>query len=310
MKIAYLISAYKDPAHLSRLIKALSFNVELNVVFFIHVDAKVDIKPFIKCCKANNVVFTEKRFWVQWGGYSQVMYQKELLLSAFTYEKKGSFDRFVFITAQDYPLISNKTMMDYYLANPHKQILKGIDKTKYHKESYSNFTLYHFFRDTKFRSPRIKQLFSFGSRLLFRILPFRKKPYLVIGKEKWDIWQGSSYMSLTNDCACFVYEQMISNKKLCNYFKYSFVPEEMLIPTIIFNSRFKSEAMVSEFTEYKGLIALSALEEFYYGKSIKIYTECDYNHLINSGKFFCRKVETNTGGKLMDMLDEHNGMKY
>ena len=43
MKIAYLISAYKDPTHLRRLISALSHGVEDTVSFF-QIDAKVDIR--------------------------------------------------------------------------------------------------------------------------------------------------------------------------------------------------------------------------------------------------------------------------
>ena len=243
------------------------------------------------------------------GGYSQVLYQKELLRAAFAKEKQFHIDRFVLITAQDYPLVSNDKMIEFYLSNPHKQILKGLDKTEYHKEAYEQFTLYHFLRDTKFRSPRIKQMFSFVARVLLRILPFRKNPYVVFDKQKWHIWQASSYMSLTRDCARYVFE-MMNNKKICDYFKYSFVPEEKVIPTIVFNSQFKNEAMISEYKEYRGLIELSALEEFYYGKSIKVYTEDDFEYLISTGKFFCRKVETNTSDKLMKLLDVHNGFIY
>ena len=68
--------------------------------------------------------------------------------------------------------------------------------------------------------------------------------------------------------------------------------------------------MISEYKEYRGLIELSALEEFYYGKSIKVYTEDDFEYLISTGKFFCRKVETNTSDKLMKLLDVHNGFIY
>ena len=44
MKIAYLISAYKDPQQLSRMVLALHTE---DARFFVHVDANVDIKPFI-----------------------------------------------------------------------------------------------------------------------------------------------------------------------------------------------------------------------------------------------------------------------
>lgn len=69
MRIAYLISAYKDPHHLKRLIRALSIGVENQVKFFIHVDAKVDIAPFKKYCDySRNIEFLDKRYLVQWGG--------------------------------------------------------------------------------------------------------------------------------------------------------------------------------------------------------------------------------------------------
>lgn len=69
MRIAYLISVYKDPMHLHRLIKVLSWGMEKQVRFFVHVDAKVEIEPFEKCCKdISNIVFLTKRYWVQWGG--------------------------------------------------------------------------------------------------------------------------------------------------------------------------------------------------------------------------------------------------
>lgn len=72
MKIAYLISAHKDPQHLYRLIKTLGFSMNGNH-FFVHVDEKVDIKPFIIAANNANVHFTEKRVWTI-GGVKQVYY--------------------------------------------------------------------------------------------------------------------------------------------------------------------------------------------------------------------------------------------
>ena len=44
MKIAYLISAHKNPMQLGRMVQALHTE---DARFFVHVDANVDIKPFI-----------------------------------------------------------------------------------------------------------------------------------------------------------------------------------------------------------------------------------------------------------------------
>lgn len=68
MNIAYLISAYKDPAHLRRLCDALKYGVENDVHFFVHIDKKVDIRPFERFLQVPNVHFTDHRFWSQWGG--------------------------------------------------------------------------------------------------------------------------------------------------------------------------------------------------------------------------------------------------
>lgn len=302
-RIAYLISVYKDPVHLQRLVSALSYGVEEYVSFFVHVDAKVDERIFRQTCKKTNVFFTPNRFWVQWGGYSQVKYQKELLRCAFETEKEQEhFSHFVIITGQDYPILSNLQMFDWYNKHPGQQILSGVNLTQNFSEDYHLFTMYHFFRDTHFERYLYQRIASAVSRKLMRLVPLRKHPYLQIDGKKWDVLK-SSYMSLTHDCARYILE-MMGRKDICDYFLHSFVPEEMMIPTIVFNSKWKSEAIEVQRSEYHSLISVSMLEEFEYGQEIKVYDEDDLEYLLSCGKFFCRKVQTRFSNKLMDMLDE------
>lgn len=302
-RIAYLISVYKDPVHLQRLVSALSYGVEEYVSFFVHVDAKVDESAFRQSCKKTNVFFTQNRFWVQWGGYSQVMYQKELLRCAFETEKgQDNFSRFVIITGQDYPILSNIQMFDWYNNHPKQQILSGVNLMQNFPEDYHLFMVYHFFRDTHFKKYLYQRIASAVSRKVMRLVPLRKHPYLQIDGEKWDVWKSSSYMCLTHDCAQYVLE-MMERKDICDYFLHSFVPEEMMIPTVVFNSKWKSEAIEVQRSDYLGLISISMLEEFEYGQEIKVYNEDDLEYLLSCGNFFCRKVQTGLSDKLMDMLD-------
>lgn len=302
-RIAYLISVYKGPVHLQRLVSALSYGVEEYVSFFVHVDAKVDESAFRQSCKKTNVFFTQNRFWVQWGGYSQVMYQKELLRCAFETEKgQDNFSRFVIITGQDYPILSNIQMFDWYNNHPKQQILSGVNLTQNFPEDYHLFMVYHFFRDTHFKKYLYQRIASAVSRKVMRLVPLRKHPYLQIDGEKWDVWKSSSYMCLTHDCAQYVLE-MMERKDICDYFLHSFVPEEMMIPTVVFNSKWKSEAIEVQRSDYLGLISISMLEEFEYGQEIKVYNEDDLEYLLSCGNFFCRKVQTGLSDKLMDMLD-------
>lgn len=302
-RIAYLISVYKDSVHLQRLVSAFSYGVEEYVSFFVHVDAKVDESAFRQSCKKTNVFFTQNRFWVQWGGYSQVMYQKELLRCAFETEKgQDNFSRFVIITGQDYPILSNIQMFDWYNNHPKQQILSGVNLTQNFPEDYHLFMVYHFFRDTHFKKYLYQRIASAVSRKVMRLVPLRKHPYLQIDGEKWDVWKSSSYMCLTHDCAQYVLE-MMERKDICDYFLHSFVPEEMMIPTVVFNSKWKSEAIEVQRSDYLGLISISMLEEFEYGQEIKVYNEDDLEYLLSCGNFFCRKVQTGLSDKLMDMLD-------
>lgn len=69
MKIAFLISAYTDPKQLGNMIEALEDD---NHWFFVHVDKKVDIKPFVEVVKSRKqIMFVTNRLSVNWGGITK-----------------------------------------------------------------------------------------------------------------------------------------------------------------------------------------------------------------------------------------------
>lgn len=308
MNIAYLISAYKDPEHLQRLCRVLSKDMD-GVHFFIHVDRKVDISPFKRLVTGDHVHYVKHRVWSQWGGYSQVLYQQGMLREALDYENTGiRFERFVIMTGQDYPLMSNASLVKYF-NDKTKPFMIGCNLSREcHDEKYmERVTLYHYLRDIKVRKPIFQRAFSLGARIIMRFLPIRKKPYLTVENKRLDVYYSSSYMALEHDAAAYILNEMSNNKELVRYFRTSFVPEELLIPTIVFNSKLKLGTM--ELPDWRrGLIRVSALEYFEYGKSIKIFTQEDYDELLHCGKPFARKFVTGKSNELMDMLDKHNGV--
>ena len=308
VKIAYLISAYKDPKQLARLIKRLGQGDATH--FFIHADAKCVQERFEEAltpCKGN-VTFTPKRFWGQWGGFNQVRYQQELLRACLECGK--TFDRVFILTGQDYPLISNEEINKRLLEKPEREYLKGLDITKlaYLPKTADRIVLYHFFRDMNHASYKTKKIFSGLARLAMKALPIRKKPYLIVEGKKWDVYLSSSYMCITSGLARHVYNIMASNKKLMSYFKHSFVPEEMVIPTIVFNSPYKKFCEVYEKNSYDGLSKLSAVTYFNYGCEIQTFTLKDYEELKQSGKMFARKFASGASDSLMDKLDKEHGL--
>lgn len=308
MKIAYLISVYKDPQQLVRMLKALQGKESY---FFIHVDAKVDNKIFVDSLPVDllpYVVFTSKRYYIQWGGFNQVLYQKELLYTCVHF--RMCFERVFILTGQDYPLWSNEQIVCELSDKPHKEYVIGlnISEVTNPKKIPSKIILYHFLRDMNNVPHRIKKIFSGSSRILMRFLPFRKKPYIMIKGKRWDVYQSSSYMCITFELAQYVLEELVSNKELIRYFRFSFVPEEMVIPTIIFNSPYKENATTCKKGVYDGLKYLSSVTYFNYDKEIQVFEEKDYEELKKSNKMFARKFASGISETLMNKLDEEHGV--
>ena len=314
MKIAFLISAYKDPAQLRNLIDALKGD---GSYFFIHIDKKVDINLFkavIPEFKLDNqsLLYTQIRYYVYWGGWNQVRYQKELLRSCF--ELDIDFDRIVLITGQDFPLVSREKLFEIFQENKEKEYLIGLNLSKLSHSSLKNrnqlkkITKYHFFRDFfSFPSCIQRRLCALCYRF-FSFLPPMKKPYVTVDNERKDVWLSSSYFSLSWKCAKYVYKCLENKKEYTRYFRWTNVPEELLIPTIIFNSDFACNATISKVDEYPGLSNLSALTYFNYGNQIQVFDESNYLELMNAcagGWLFARKFSSRKSDKLIELLKKH-----
>jgi len=305
MKIAYGISAYKDFKQLNRTVRSLQSS---DSEFYVHIDKKVNVENIEpQFSDIPNCHITEERYNIQWGGWNQVKYQ--LLFLKKMLESKHTPDRIFIITGQDYPLWSNSKIQMYCQKYPDKIWMRGINLTK--MTSTSNMkrflTFPHYFRDIDFHSQRLRHFITGGQRELFlKLFPAIREDYLVIEAQKWDIWQSSGYFSCNREVAKHILDTISKYPQISSYFKHTFVPEEITIPTIIFNSKYKDNAEIFPKPQYEGLSTLASLHEFYYNKAIKIYFgKSDYNKLISSGKMFCRKVETGKSDTLMDMIDSY-----
>ena len=301
MKVAFLISAYTDPTQLGRLIHALN---DRENHFFVHIDQKVNAKPFVDAVAESDrafCTFIEERYWVQWGGFNQVRYQQALLRACV---RSGiPFERVFILSALDYPLKSVAVIKAELEKDPEREYLLGLNLSDnaVSEKQKDRFRLYHFGRDVRVRSYKLKMICSGSLRLLMKVLPLRKKPYVDVRGLRWPIYMCSSYMCITFALAEYLLSEMDANKAVMDYFRYSFVPEELVIPTIVYNSAFAARTL-GQLHEYKGLVTLSPVTHFWYGKQIKVLDEGDYDELMRSNKMFARKFRSGVSEKLMDRL--------
>ena len=295
-RIAYIISAYKDAPHLSRLIKALDEDAD----FYVHIDRKADSRPFKELLPEGKVTFVQSH-WVSWGGWEQVEYQKELLAAVL--HSGIEYTRIVCLSGQDYPLWPNRKIHRYFEEHRDTEFIMGMNLTRSaDKRQIAKIVYYHFFRDLKWENLWLKNKFIVASRHLMKWLPIRKAPIVRIGNKESDIYCGSDYWGITLPCAQYVYEKLCTEKELVRYFKTSFVPSELCIQTLLFNSPFAARALSVE-GGYTGLSALTPLHYIIYGKSIKVLTLEDWSALQQSGKMFCRKVVSGASDSLVKTIE-------
>ena len=298
-RIAYIITAYIDEKHLKRLIEALNIEKPIGETdFYIHVDSKVDIDPFIEEMKEfDNVYFITKRYQIYWGGMNQVWSQYELLKTVF--ESGRTYDRIACLSGTDYPIWSNKRIAEAF-GNPYIEYIAGYNVTNGNsKGQLYKINTYHFFRDKL-------HFLCTPVRLLMTYLHISRNPYIQYRNGKrYDVYMGSDYWALTYRCARYVFDVISKDQTLTKYFNHSFVPSEMVVNTIVMNSEYKRKTIrhVDEPT-YPGLSSLSPLHHIIYGKSIKTYRLEDLQELLDSGKMFFRKARTGFSDTLMERIDE------
>ncbi|MCI1682369.1 MAG: beta-1,6-N-acetylglucosaminyltransferase [Bacteroides sp.] len=295
-RIAYILSAYRDAPHLVRLIEALDFNAD----FYVHIDLKADMRPFKELLK-DRVTFVP-RHWVSWGGWEQVEYQKELLAAVL---RSGvNYDRVVCLSGQDYPLWSNEHLHCFFQEHKDTEFIMGMNLTR-SSNAYQQGKIvnYHLFRDLKWRNLWWKNKFIVASRNLLKVLPVKKRAVVALDGKEADVYFGSDYWALTLPCARYVYEKLCTEKEMVRYFKTSFVPSELCIQTLVFNSPFAKQALLYE-GEYPGLSGLTPLHYIVYGREIKTMTLEDLPVLQQSGKLFCRKVVSGLSDGLVEAIEK------
>lgn len=293
--LAYLISAYCDPDHLARLVASLDSDAD----FYVHVDANVDIRPF-KRLLPQKVVFVN-RHRVSWGGWEQVAYQYELIKAAI--ESDHPYTHLVCLSGQDYPLWSNCKIHQFFNENADREFIAGYNLSQTdNADQLRKITHYHPFRDLKMQNRWLKNKIVVASRLFLSAIGVRRSRQVRINGVKRDVFFGSDYWAITLECAKYVKRILETNKPLIRYFKTVFVPSELCLQTIVYNSPFAQKAMLYQ-GSFPGVVRLTPLHYLFYQTDVKHLTLDDWQVLCESNKMFCRKVVSGESDALANEID-------
>lgn len=300
----YIIQAHQSPQLLDRLINRLNDGFS---TFFIHIDAKVDIKPFTEAIKGNNIRFIEKRVDCIWGDYSQVEATFNLIEAVINSKNEGVT---IFLSGQDYPIKSNEYINQFLSSN------KNDFMSFLHQIIDKNSVLY---------KQRLK---------LFKInLANKRDDFIIIGNpiymniENWkrlvkkcfkgkfkyqylkyffkerdnlfdEYGKGSQWWAFQNETLNLIYNYINNNKyELDEYFKYSFAVDEIFFHTIylkLFNNHIPNENLHYINWEKKGVsLPLTFLEE-----------DIHYFKNLPENKLYARKFDTESQ-KVYDWINNN-----
>lgn len=294
MKLAYLVSAHTDPAHLKRLFSVLHEDAD----FYVHIDAKAQIQPFLETMTQTNVHFITERIDVMWGDISEVRYQMALIRACLKSGRK--YDYIFFISGMDYPLWSNESITSYLEKKKGFNYLQAICITDHCPKA--GYEVYRPLAGLPIRNQKLKVNIKKAARVLVKSLGLRKKLSFTIKGKLYKLYKGSSWWCITPQLAEYILKEYEQEPEITSYFHNSFCPAETLIQTIAFNSPFEKDCILS--TENpQGLYSLTPLHYIEYRRAIRIFDETHFNTLMRSGKMFARKLVTDKSDKLMDMID-------
>jgi len=308
MKKAYLITAYHQAAYLENLIDSLD-HADCN--FYVHIDAKSNIQLFRKNLNKKTNVKLVKSRKINWMGFSQV----QSILSLMRAAVEDGFDYASLISGSDYPIKSNKTILDFFAqANEEYLVfwkLKDRPSWMHKVQHYYPMDLVPIkgYETAGFRRYFWGYFYKLASRL-----PKRKPP-------KFELYGGSDWWSLSYKCIRYILDYVDANPAYVRFYRYTHCPSEMFFHSIVLNSKFASKVknfnLYQEWSKKNRLQETSMIPEHTFNlryidwsggengdrEGPAVLDERDWVALTQSDDLFARKFEEAISDKLIEQIE-------
>ncbi len=284
MELAYIISAYKHPQQLIRLIHRLSGNA---TSFFVHVDKKTEDRIHREMVNGlsgqPNVRFL-RRHRCDWGGFGHVAATLEGIAEILG--SRTSFDYAILLTGQDYPIKPNRQIAAFFETHKGKPFLEFFSLPT---DAWEN-------RGVVSGMDRIE---AWHWRIGKRHVWFPPSPRFPIRRRfpaGFRPFGGSSYWCLPRECIEYVHQLTTENRRFTRFFKHVDVPDEIFFQTIVLNSPFQGMAVNDNlrYIDWKDPN----------GGSPGILLKSDFESLLASPKLFARKFDVGVDAEVLELIDQ------
>jgi hypothetical protein len=273
-RIAYIISAYKLPAQLERLVRRLAGP---DVSFFIHVDRKTRRAVYEEMTartRGLDVVFLPRHV-SHWGGFGHV--RATLKGIDHVVSARVPFDYAVLLTGQDYPLRSSAAIAGFLGDSGGRSYM-------------SHWRLPFAAWSGRGGLERIEDWHLITYRRLHLGLPLRRR--LPLGLVPYG---GGAYWCLTKRVVDYVHGFVLAHPAYVRFFEHVLVPDELFFQTIVMNSP------LGDSVENDNLRYIEWSRE----PAPAVLVRDDLPTLLSSPKLFARKFDERIDSSVLDLLDAH-----
>lgn len=269
---AYCILAHTEPDLFCRLVSVLD---DPRNDIFVHVDKRTDITPFLKAkCSNSKLFFTSKRIKCCWGTVKQI--QAELVVFGEA-RSHGPYEYYHLLSGQDLPIKSQDYIHQQTEDNPGINYI-GFANELSSKDLPYKTQFYHLFISRRSKTLEDKVLQKTNKYLIqFQRFIYARRRY------PFPLYKGANWVSITDEfCAYFIQH----SKMLIHLFRYALCPDEIALQSLFMSSPFAHTLNMPMGTEYD-----QCQREIDWSRgSPYVWTEEDLPHLLNSNRWFARKI--------------------
>lgn len=298
MELCYIISAYKYPHQLVRLVDRLQGE---QTHFFIHYDKRSSDSEFRqirhRLSGAANVHWLERHkcFWGDFGHVRATIKGIQAII-----RHRLPCDYTILLTAQDYPIKTNTDIRGCFAASAGRSFMRyrplpveeiyeergGLDRIE--RWHFRLFNQRHGFPlARRFSNPALR-LLSAG---LHAVLPGRRR----FPAGFTPFW-GSSYWCLSRECVEYIHEFIARHRRFVDFFHHVAIPDELFFQTILINSPLR-QRIVNDDLRY-------IVWPFAGSPNPAILGTQDFSALAQSGALFARKFDATEDAEILDMIDK------
>lgn len=282
MKQVFLIQAHKDLGQINQLVEQLRDD---DFLVYLNLDRKSDVDPAGLHPDARQIA---ERVDVHWGTFSQV--QAVLNSLAQIVAEVPEFDKVIFLSAQDFPLLSNAALKAALAALYGRELLDTVPIGHAPGQWAADYRYQYFYRGRVAVPVRLAwALLNMAMRAtgVTRRIPGGMQPY-----------GGSSWWALSRACVCALLARVRREPALVRFFRSAACPDELFFQTLVMNSPFRARVLGHNFRYVQwpenGARNPEVLDE---GDFERIQAACQAG-----AAHFCRKIDIRASAGLVPRL--------